>query len=104
LSQSVTWTHDLENQTQQEFGDWAESLSEGRSFFVSQKGYTGPLPDRARPGDIISLLLGGEVFYILRPKEENYALVGKCYVRGLMDGEAMEDLGRENYIETLTLV
>jgi hypothetical protein len=43
----------------------------------------------ARPGDIIAVLAGGNVPYVLRPGTEigEYELIGECYVHGIMDGE-----------------
>ena len=61
----------------------------GRSVVFSDRGYMCLAPGETRAGDQISLLLGGHVFYILRPIEESWSLVGECYVHGFMDGEAM---------------
>lgn len=43
-----------------------------------------------RPGDQVCLLLGGHVFYIVRPAGKSWSFVGECYIRGFMDGEAMD--------------
>ncbi len=44
--------------------------------------------------DIVVILLGGKMPYILRPSPASggYFIVGLCYVYGLMHGEAVEEL------------
>lgn len=46
------------------------------------------------PGDKICVLAGGKLPFILRPLEPNtsrFKLVSECFVKGIMDGEAMTD-------------
>jgi hypothetical protein len=38
-------------------------------------------------GDVIAVLLGGTVPFLLREDGHNYRLIGDCYVHGIMDGE-----------------
>jgi hypothetical protein len=47
-------------------------------------------PQLTQPGDIVTLLLGGDMFYVLRPRGKHYQLVGSAWVNGLMNGELME--------------
>ncbi|KAK8253290.1 hypothetical protein IWZ00DRAFT_486730 [Phyllosticta capitalensis] len=72
-------------------------------FFVASNGMCGLCPWRAREGDVITLLQGGSVPYLLRPVKEDdgettspsdkedtvgtFELVGECYVDGIMHGE-----------------
>ena len=63
-----------------------------RKLFMSgDEGWLGLAPMDAELGDIIALLEGGPVPYILRPRigEEAgcYELIGDAYIHGLMDGE-----------------
>ena len=46
-----------------------------------------------QPGDIIALLLGGDLPFVLRPIEHSnhYTYVADCYVHGYMDGEGLEE-------------
>jgi hypothetical protein len=46
-------------------------------------------------GDLICILLGGQT--VLRPTEDRYKLIGPYYFRGIMDGEAMEQLSLERF-------
>ena len=76
-----------------------------RQFFMSAEGgVIGLCPESARVGDIICLLFGGEVPYVLRPIRKTVAryldgglwigghdfeFVGEAYTHGYMDGEYM---------------
>ena len=63
-----------------------------RALLVTAKRYIGLAPWNARKGDIVTILLGGDTPYLLRPciSEPLYNLVGETYVHGLMEGEAMD--------------
>ncbi len=67
-------------------------------FFVSVAGLMGMAPDEAQVGDIICVLFGGQVLFILRKREPTgYILIGECYVHGVMDGEAMKGYEEGKY-------
>ena len=57
---------------------------------VSRKGYLGLIPFETERDDLVCVLLGGEMPFILRPEGSYYTLVGECYVHGIMDGEVLE--------------
>jgi hypothetical protein len=44
------------------------------------------------PGDVVGILFSGKAPLVLRPTNGHYALVGECYVCGLMDGEAVSEI------------
>lgn len=87
--------------TQAEFGDWFEYESlvakkgRNRSLFYTRTGYIGLGPPGCRVGDLVCLLFGGEVPFILRPRAESYQLVGDGYVHGIMEGEAVSTYATE---------
>ena len=60
-----------------------------RRLATSETGYMGLVSHQAQIGDVIYMLWGGSVPYLLRPKGDGFWIVGECYVHGLMDGEAM---------------
>ena len=61
-----------------------------RIFFITRDGYIGLAPEAAQEGDVVCVVLGGEVPYVIRPKKNgHYLFVGECYVHGLMDGQAL---------------
>jgi hypothetical protein len=69
-------------------------LDESR-VFVTLRGFAGLGNHALEEGDIIALILGTCVPYILRPvafgisSARQYQLVGECYVHGMMNGEGM---------------
>ncbi|KAK5651183.1 hypothetical protein OQA88_12731 [Cercophora sp. LCS_1] len=83
--------------------EWERSLPacyacEGRQLIQTAGRRIGLGPARARPGDKIYLVYGGQVLYILRPAGGWHTLVGECYLHGLMDGEgfALVDRGEDS--------
>ena len=85
-----------------EIGSHTMDMIQGRKFFTSgEHGLIGLCPDTARVGDVVCILLGGEVPYVLRPfggepvkkaegnliiASQHFELVGEAYVHGVMDG------------------
>jgi hypothetical protein len=66
---------------------------EGRSFFITEKGYYGLGPWTTKPGDICTIIMGAYVPFVLRPKESGlFRLLGETYVHGTMLGELVPDL------------
>ncbi|PMD28931.1 hypothetical protein L207DRAFT_380461, partial [Hyaloscypha variabilis F] len=63
-----------------------------RKLFTTVQGYMGLAPSTAREGDLVCVLLGGDVPFILRPSKSNYSLIGESYVHGIMDGEKIQDV------------
>jgi hypothetical protein len=63
-----------------------------RRLFISREDeLLGLAPMDAQVGDMIALLEGGNVPYILRPKigtGNEWEMIGDAYVHGIMDGEA----------------
>ncbi|KAH7002468.1 hypothetical protein EDB80DRAFT_685630 [Ilyonectria destructans] len=63
----------------------------GRPFYTS-KGHIGIGRCEMVPGDLLYILIGAPVPYILRPDTHGrLRLLGEAYAHGIMDGEAMED-------------
>jgi hypothetical protein len=62
--------------------------------FSSQKGYYGMASsDEAQEGDLMCVLFGGEVPFVLRLNDDGrYRMIGGCYVYGIMNGEAMREV------------
>ncbi|KAF5003607.1 hypothetical protein FDECE_9862 [Fusarium decemcellulare] len=69
------------------------SLSHRRGF-VTKNRWMGLGPRVAQPGDIVAILFGGKVPYILRPVDDHYLFVGECYVHGIMQGELVSQCQR----------
>ncbi|KAN0119364.1 Heterokaryon incompatibility protein (HET) domain containing protein [Hyaloscypha variabilis] len=78
---------------------WEEGFQCSRRFFMTKKGYMGIGPNRCSNGDIVCVLLGGELPYVLRPvTNERYKMVGQCYMHGIMDGEVIRGAIKGNFM------
>ena len=62
----------------------------GRVFFTTTTGYVGLAPHGTIEGDLVFVVMGVDVPYILRPYDDGYELVGEAYVQGIMDGEVIQ--------------
>lgn len=63
-----------------------------RSPFVTEKGHIGISSQQVRQGDIVALIGGAQVPFVLRRRGNGrYTIVSEAYVDGIMDGEAARD-------------
>lgn len=80
--------------------------NDNRAFFTTQQGYMGFGPPEMKQGDLVAVLLGSRMPFILRQtppaaaiigKSEGncnrtyYSVVGYCYLHGMMHGEAVSE-------------
>lgn len=76
------------------------------SLFTTDNGLLGRAPKTAQVGDIIAILWGHRVPFVLRKTPlDAYRVVGNCYVDEMMDGQAIKeegDPGYEEYLKSLT--
>jgi hypothetical protein len=66
----------------------------GWKFATTAKDMMSMVPNRAREGDVIAILFGADVPFVLRPVPGNasqFLQIGNAYVDGIMNGELMED-------------
>ena len=71
-----------------------------RSFVTTKKGYLGLAPWGAREDDVVCVLRGGDVPFILREKEDGYwKLVGEAYVHGIMDGSWVRNAVKDDVMD-----
>ncbi|KAF2121032.1 hypothetical protein BDV96DRAFT_566128 [Lophiotrema nucula] len=78
----------------------AAAAQQHRKMFQTEDWKVGHGPATLDPGqeDVVCILQGAEVPFVLRPrgisryKNQSYEVVGECYVHGIMDGEAVEGL------------
>ncbi|KAH7392687.1 heterokaryon incompatibility protein-domain-containing protein [Pyrenochaeta sp. MPI-SDFR-AT-0127] len=71
---------------------------DGKHFVKLDNGLLGVGPDTTCAGDLVVVLFGGRVPFILRQHGNYYILLGECYIHGIMDGEAI-DGWREGRLE-----
>jgi hypothetical protein len=61
-----------------------------KAYTDDTSGLAGLGPEATREGDVLCVLYGADIPFIIRQKKAGYALVGECYVRKLMRGRAVE--------------
>jgi hypothetical protein len=68
-------------------------------IYRTRSGYMGSGPFSTQKGDVVVIIAGGRVPFVLRPvgppPELKYRLLGDTYVHGIMHGEAMHSPGME---------
>lgn len=67
-----------------------------RKVFLTTCGMMGAGPVVVEAGDIVVVLFGGSVPFVLRPKDDHYQLIGQCFVEGLMEGQRIHDWRRSS--------
>lgn len=92
------------------FAEAASNACSGRRLFFTESGYMGLGPEAMEKGDVLVVLFGGTVPFVLRSyvppikdvhpsgtleSDECWKLVGDAYVFDLMNGEAIEMLMEE---------
>ena len=65
----------------------------GRVMFASTVGYLGLAPRGTLQGDVIFVVRGAAVPYIMRPQGRYFELIGEAYCQGVMGGEALDMAG-----------
>jgi hypothetical protein len=76
---------------------WVSRINHGARIFSTgnARAILGTGPEGLCVGDVVCVLFGSDVPFILRPSPEgDYQLIGECYVSGIMRGEAL-DMGLE---------
>jgi hypothetical protein len=65
-----------------------------RRFFITDQGYFGLASTAVQKGDMICVLFGGRVPYVLRWSSESssHEFLGDAYVHGIMHGEVLKGL------------
>jgi hypothetical protein len=64
----------------------------GWRFVITERGYVGVVPNMARIGDVVAILKGGRVPFILQESVARpgaFRLVGECYIHCMMNGEGL---------------
>jgi hypothetical protein len=66
-------------------------VTEDRRPFISANDILGIAPAAAEVGDVVCILLGANVPFVLRAESGGrYRLLGEAYVHGIMDGQFLE--------------
>jgi hypothetical protein len=62
-----------------------------RRFMVTGGGFYGLGPQLLQEKDVVAVMPGLNVPFVLRPTGDKYKLVGCCYVQGVMRGEVFDE-------------
>ena len=71
---------------------WMHEANEGTRLFTTGNAdaIIGTGPEGLQVGDIVCVLYGSDVPFILHPDGQgHYTFIGECYVSGIMQGEAL---------------
>jgi hypothetical protein len=94
-SNAVPGYRELRSQACQAYVIAMEHLH-NRKPFIPSEGYVRLVPAHSRPGDIVCIIFGADVPFVLRDVGEGeYQLIGEAYVFGIMDGEFVKGDSRE---------
>lgn len=63
-----------------------------RRMFWTIEGSLGLGPQCMRVNDIVVILYGGDLPYVLRPRGDKYLFMGPAYINNIMHGEVIDDL------------
>lgn len=66
-------------------------FAKARRFIVTEQGFYGLGPQLVREGDIVAVIPGLRVPFILRSVQQKYKWVGAAYVHGIMRGEVLDE-------------
>ena len=62
----------------------------GNLIVRTKSGYIANIPAQTKPGDKLAIINGYKTHLVLRPHDSaGYALIGDCYVHGIMYGESL---------------
>lgn len=96
-SASLWGTDDL---SQHRFFHLIENACANRCLLGTSKGYIG-IAGACEPQDLVCILFGADVPFILRRKGSQYILIGEAYIHGIMDGEAVAEFERSGSEPTM---
>lgn len=78
-----------------EFTAAFQQATTNRRFFITREGHMGLGPRDMEPGDVVCILFGAQVPFVLRAVNNHYVLLGECYCHGIMEGEALRRSDQE---------
>ncbi|KAI1472890.1 heterokaryon incompatibility protein-domain-containing protein [Daldinia caldariorum] len=92
ISQKRKWTDNLlKSSSSVRFHEAFTRVCLHRRFFITEGNLMGIGPETMERDDIVVVLFGGKVPYVIRDLgEDRYSFIGECFVAGLMAGEAIE--------------
>jgi hypothetical protein len=85
----------------EKYANWATTISMHMRRCGTFKGYIGQIPKGTQAADVVCVIGGAAVPFVLRASSGGYKVIGQCYLHGIMEGEALRDPSLRR--ETITL-
>jgi hypothetical protein len=64
----------------------------GKMICVTEASHLCLAPQDVREGDVVSILVGGRILYILRPVPNGYRYIGEAFIHGKMHDEGWSEI------------
>lgn len=104
--------HELDDGQRSEYEQCLEQRIGNLSFFTTKSGFVGTCVPDSRRGDIVAIIFGSPVPFILRlstqpvlvasSEKQTHSIVGASYVSGIMSGEMVDELYCEDLMDSTT--
>jgi hypothetical protein len=82
-------TNDGDYNAHKSYGECLQGTLTGWKFVITKRGFAGVVPNLSQVDDVVAIMKGGCVPFVLRESGEKWRLVGECYVHGIMKGEGL---------------
>jgi hypothetical protein len=82
-------TNDGDYNAHKSYGECLKGTLTGWKFVITKRGFAGVVPSLSQVDDVVAIMKGGCVPFVLRESGEKWRLVGECYVHGIMKGEGL---------------
>lgn len=69
-----------------------------RKKFDGLGKWSGLVPKQVQIGDVICSIQGIQALFVLHPHEDNYQIVGECFVDGCMKGEKSSKWKKKTFV------
>lgn len=83
---------------------WNKGRVQGRSLGILESGYLCNVSGRAQCGDVVALLQGGNLAYVLRPVGDRFRFVGTIYICGYANGAAYAGVDKDSVDQDIAMV
>jgi hypothetical protein len=92
----------VDAKTIQDYSNSVVSRCAKRTFITTTTGYFGLAPQKTKAGDLVCIVYGADVAFILRKPEPELgdvpgSFVGEAYIHGIMQGEYLEKAKGEDF-------
>ena len=103
VAANIIMQEDRDEQDQAEkFANWAHTICLQTRRCGTARGYLGHVPKGARVGDVVCVITGAAVPFVIRQATGGYRVVGQCYLHEIMEGEVLLDPSMQK--ESIVLV